>query len=73
MCTQCEVLYINGVKCHETDCPEAYKDEKRICKWCGQEFTPEQSMQLFCDDSCYADYHGLFDYNTGALDLVEEE
>ena len=59
MCTQCEILYINGVKCHEIGCPEAYKDEKRKCNWCGQEFTPEHSRQLFCGDSCYANYYGM--------------
>ena len=59
MCTQCEILYINGVKCHEPGCPEAYRDEKRACKWCGQEFTPEHHRQLFCENSCYAAYYGL--------------
>jgi rRNA maturation endonuclease Nob1 len=56
-CNQCEVLYINGIKCHEHGCPEAYKDEKRICKWCGSEFTPEDKNQQFCSEECALDYY----------------
>ena len=57
MCISCEVLYINGVKCHETGCPDAWKDYKRECDWCGTEFTPEYDGQQFCDDSCAEDYN----------------
>lgn len=58
-CEQCEVVNINGVRCHETGCPEYYKDEKRECKNCGSEFTPEHSRQTTCDHSCYVAYNGL--------------
>lgn len=49
-CDQCEVLFINGVKCHEHGCPSAYKDEIRECKDCGCDFEPESSRQTFCND-----------------------
>ena len=52
MCDSCEVLYINNVKCHETGCPNTWKDEIRTCHWCGQEFKPEQKYIDFCCDDC---------------------
>ncbi len=56
MCHSCDVLYINGVKCHEQGCPEAWKDKVRECKWCGGEFHPEERDQFFCDESCNEAY-----------------
>lgn len=56
MCKSCEVLYINGVKCHEHGCPDAWKDKKKKCKWCGGTFTPEDSRQSFCDELCAEAY-----------------
>lgn len=58
MCNSCEVLYINGVKCHEIGCPEAWKDYERECKWCGSNFKPENKDQEFCDESCAEAYYG---------------
>ena len=57
MCNSCNVLYINGIKCHEKGCPEEYKDYLRECKWCGSEFEPEDRYQHFCSDECYNDYN----------------
>ena len=57
MCDSCEVLNINGTNCHETGCPNAWKDSKRKCKWCGTEFTPDHRGQEYCDDSCYEAYN----------------
>jgi hypothetical protein len=59
MCQSCEVLNINGLNCHETGCPDAWKDYKRKCKWCGQEFKPEEKYQDYCDNNCYCAYNGL--------------
>lgn len=59
MCDSCEVLSINGVTCHETGCPDAWKDYQVECAWCGTEFTPEYDGQTLCDESCAASYHGL--------------
>ena len=56
MCDSCEVLYINGVKCHEHGCPEAWKDYNREYKWCGSEFSPDTVNQVFCDNECALSY-----------------
>lgn len=57
MCDQCEVLMIQGVKCHEHGCPNAWKDEIRECDWCGCDFTPEKQYDYVCSDSCLEAYH----------------
>jgi hypothetical protein len=51
-CPSCQILYINGLRCHETGCPDAWKDELRSCKWCGAEFKPENEHQECCSHSC---------------------
>jgi hypothetical protein len=58
-CNSCNVLYINGVKCHERGCPEAWKDEERECKWCGNKFKPEKQYQDCCCHSCHVAYHSI--------------
>jgi len=55
-CDGCSPSTINGVFCHETDCPDAWRDELRECKWCGKEFYPNDRLQDFCDLSCWKDY-----------------
>ena len=59
MCDSCEVLNINGINCHEIGCPEAWKDYSRECKWCGNDFIPEESDQQFCDMDCAKVYFGI--------------
>lgn len=59
MCNSCEVSHINGVLCHENGCPEAWKDEVRECKWCGQEFKPEERTQDCCCHTCTVAYHNI--------------
>ena len=56
-CDSCEVLVINNVICHETGCPDAWKDESRECKWCGRRFRPKARNQEFCDADCAEAYH----------------
>jgi hypothetical protein len=51
-CNSCEALTINGVYCHETGCPDAWRDYQNECKFCGSLFTPEYRGQQYCDDSC---------------------
>jgi predicted methyltransferase len=51
-CNSCEVLYINGIKCHETGCPDSWKDSIRKCAWCGTEFKPGYRAQTCCTDDC---------------------
>ncbi len=58
-CDQCQVLRINGVACHETGCPDAWRSEERECAWCGGIFTPESKRQTFCDESCNATFYGI--------------
>jgi hypothetical protein len=61
MCQSCEQLRINGVVCHESGCPDAWRDETRECRWCGSRFRPEYRNQRECTDGCYAAYRGLPD------------
>lgn len=39
---------INGVKCHERGCPEAWKDYDVPCRECGCDFKPEERGQRVC-------------------------
>lgn len=57
-CPSCNVAVINGARCHEIGCPDAWRDEERECKWCGAEFTPEQRNQLCCSSECRESYYG---------------
>ncbi len=56
-CDQCQLLRINGVVCHETGCPNAWKDSKRECKWCGKEFRPKHQAQQVCCKPCWNSYY----------------
>jgi hypothetical protein len=58
MCDRCQMLMINGIPCHETGCPEAWRDQERICQWCGQPFTPDSPRQRECSDECAAAFRG---------------
>jgi hypothetical protein len=42
-CHSCEVMYINGVRCHETGCPDAWKDTMIPCFECGCDFLPTEN------------------------------
>ena len=57
-CDGCEALVIQGVACHETGCPEAWR-EPRECKECGSWFVPEERGQTCCDHSCHVAYSGV--------------
>jgi len=52
---------INGVLCHETGCPDAWKDKKHECRECGSAFEPENRYQEFCGDACFSAYRGIGD------------
>lgn len=52
-CESCEVVCINGVRCHEYGCPAAWRDELRECLWCGQAFSPDNREQRYCSADCY--------------------
>jgi hypothetical protein len=51
-CPSCEVLTINGVRCHEHGCPDAWREKTRECAECGSDFVPEYREQTFCSDEC---------------------
>ena len=57
MCDSCEALMINGVHCHETGCPDSWRDYSAECKWCGSDFMPEFKGQEICDESCADSYY----------------
>lgn len=59
-CDQCNIAYINGVRCHETGCPSAWQDTTLECKECGLEFGPGYANQVVCDDctECHLDIDG---------------
>ncbi len=57
MCQSCEVMVINGVLCHETGCPDSWKDYKRECKWCGREFKLKEENQVCCTKPCKRAYY----------------
>jgi hypothetical protein len=57
-CYGCNPCMINGVLCHETGCPEAWKDHKVDCPECGQAFYPEERQQAYCSPCCAAAYTG---------------
>ncbi len=57
-CESCEVLYINSVESHEDGCPDAWRNYKVECKWCGQEFRPETKGQGCCSINCADAYYG---------------
>lgn len=61
ICSACEVVRINGVVCHEVNCPRAWEHEKRKCKWCGFGFVPTSRVQSCCSESCYCALHGFPD------------
>ena len=56
-CQSCEALMINGVYCHETGCPDSWKDYSRDCKNCGDGFKPEERGQMLCSDDCAEMYY----------------
>jgi hypothetical protein len=63
-CNSCEIVYVNGVRCHEHGCPEAWRDYSRECTWCGTAFTPETRHQKYCSEDCYNTDNGIL-FNEG--------
>lgn len=58
MCQSCQAARINGLLCHETGCPECWRDGLRECLECGTEFTPEDRDHRFCSPCCAAAWYG---------------
>ncbi len=51
-CDSCQLLRINGVVCHETGCPDAWRDHARECRECGVDFQPREREQVHCSKRC---------------------
>ena len=58
-CDGCSPNVIQGVFCHETGCPEAWRDQQNECFECGCLFYPGSRWQGTCDDCLYAQCEGL--------------
>lgn len=57
-CESCQLLKINRVICHETGCPEAWRDEEAECRECGDGFEREEKHKDFCSEHCRTIYWG---------------
>jgi len=44
------MVTINGLSCHETGCPDAWRTEKRECRECGCDFIPDGLFVKTCVD-----------------------
>lgn len=49
-CESCQSLAINGIPCHETGCPDAWRDRPYCCGECGADFIPESRQHRLCPD-----------------------
>jgi len=56
-CGSCDLLFINGLKCHEFDCPDKWRDFQRECEYCGERFKPEEPTQAMCSQECADNYY----------------
>jgi len=56
-CDSCQMVTIQGLPCHETGCPDAWRDEWRDCYNCGCEFRPATKHQKCCDEECQQSYY----------------
>jgi hypothetical protein len=49
-CDGCQPANINGVFCHETGCPDAWRDHESECDECGMDFYPKSRGERVCQD-----------------------
>lgn len=52
------MTYVNGHRCHEAGCPEAWRDYGAECRWCGTQLEPEYRGQTYCCPGCAASDRG---------------
>lgn len=60
-CDGCNPFMINGVLCHETGCPESWRDYMAECSECGCDVFPRHAnpgRHYVCDE-CSADLSDL--------------
>ncbi len=63
-CDQCEAVSINGMACHESGCPNTWRNPRK-CTACGDMFTPAQRHNKWCLDCSMTDDES-FDVEEGA-------
>lgn len=53
-CDSCSPCMVNGVLCHESGCPDAWRDMLATCWECGYEFYPDTKPTKYsvCPDCC---------------------
>lgn len=72
-CDGCSPSMINGTLCHESGCPDAWRDYQVECSECGCDFYPETRHQNVCG-GCIEDadnhFHDMDDYE---LDDIEDD
>ena len=51
-CNGCSPSMVNGHLCHETSCPDSWRDNAMECKECGGDFMPQERGQSFCSEHC---------------------
>jgi len=56
-CPSCEAMMIQGVYCHESGCPDKWRNETHECKWCGSQFVPDAPDQSYCCEECGISYN----------------
>jgi hypothetical protein len=49
-CDGCQLASINGQLCHETGCPEAWRDNSIECADCGCDFIRSERDETICPD-----------------------
>ncbi len=57
LCDSCDAVFINGHKCHEHGCPDAWKEYKRKCPCCDKMFKPKEKNQICCTKRCTKEYY----------------
>ena len=55
-CDNYQIAFVNGIKCHEPNCLDAWQDYLKDCAWGGSEFQAEHPEQTFCDVECQESY-----------------
>ncbi len=48
-CDGCNIVMVNDILCHETGCPDEWRDLEIECSECRFEFQPEDRDQTICD------------------------
>ncbi len=64
-CDQCNPAMINGVYCHETGCPNEWRDIKKDCFECGFDFYREYQFDEVCKECQQSALNNIFRFTEG--------